>query len=415
MKPDRHLIPLHPVPHAPGPCPGCGSGEVRTLRTGFPGIPVLAHCTCDACGLAFTREMPVSHALSHPVTVVDGRTVDRDRLPGWIVEPFEAGMTDPDPGEVAIERRVYRKADRIVLLNTLDFLYGHVLLKLYNALHYIDRHPDLGLVLLIPRMYEWLIPEGCAEAWIVDLRLGPMQRWHPAIDRFVQERLPGYSEAFLAPAYSHPDMAGADMARFTKVPSFEPSTFTTAPPHVTFVTREDRIWIRNGAMRFLHRVLRRIGPRPLWRAFILGDQDRLIRRTMKRIGRRLPAASFSVVGLGAAASWPDGIEDLRTMRMDVDTEKAWCRAYGRSQVVVGVHGSNMLLPTALAGSCVEILPRQRLENMVQDVTVRYQGRAQLFHYRFVDEFASPAVVASNVVSIFVDRDTFMRNNHVNVF
>jgi hypothetical protein len=101
--------------------------------------------------------------------------------------------------------------------------------------------------------------------------------------------------------------------------------------------------------------------------------------------------------------------------MDVGTEKAWCAAYGSSQVVVGVHGSNMLLPTALAGSCVEILPRQRLENIVQDVTVRHHGRAQLFHYRFVDEFASPEVVAGQVVSIFVDRDTFMRNNHVNVF
>jgi hypothetical protein len=101
--------------------------------------------------------------------------------------------------------------------------------------------------------------------------------------------------------------------------------------------------------------------------------------------------------------------------MDVEVERSWCRAYAKSQVVVGVHGSNMLLPTALAAGCVEILPHDRLGNIVQDISVRYADRMQLFLYRFVDEFASPSVVARHVVAIFAYQSTFRRNNLENVF
>jgi len=47
--------------------------------------------------------------------------------------------------------------------------------------------------------------------------------------------------------------------------------------------------------------------------------------------------------------------------------------------------------------------------------VRYTDRMQLFMYRFVDEFASPSMVARQVVAIFAYHATFRRNNLENVF
>ncbi|MEO8734411.1 MAG: hypothetical protein ABI373_08775 [Flavobacteriales bacterium] len=101
--------------------------------------------------------------------------------------------------------------------------------------------------------------------------------------------------------------------------------------------------------------------------------------------------------------------------MDTVIERTWCEAYARSQVVVGVHGSNMLLPTSLAVGCVEILPYDRYGNMVQDLVVRHADRMQLFLYRFVDEFASPKAVARNVFTIFRDFDHFKRGMKTNTF
>jgi hypothetical protein len=416
VKADRHLVPLLPAMGPNGNCPACGGASVTPLGTVFPGIHVLGRYACAACGHAFLRDLPVSHALSFPITVSqEGRPEGAAEVPPWLLEPFLAGFKAQRDEEVKIERRVFRAHRKVVVLNTLDFLYGHVLLKLYNALHYIDRHPDLGLVVILPRMYAWLIPEGCAEAWIVDLGLGRLQGWYNGLDRFVQGRLPAYDEVYLAPAYSHPDVAGMDVSRFSGVKPFDPATFNTAPLHVTFVTREDRLWFRNKVTRFLYRASNRLRLRSIVAPLAVRDQDRLVRAVMHSVRKADPKATFSVVGLGDARMNGSGVEDLRTRTMNVEVEQAWCRAYARSQVVVGVHGSNMLLPTAHAGACIEILPRQRFENIVQDVTVRYEGRAMLFHYRFVDEHAAPGDIALHIGSLRADREVFMRNNHVNVF
>ncbi len=415
MTTDRHLVPVKPAaPRVPA-CPACGDGAVAFRGVAVPGIQVMGRHHCPACGLHFLQDLPVGHAIDHPITVgEDGRLFSKD-VPAWLLDAFMRGLSARDEGPVAIERRVFKEHRRVVVLNTLDFLYGHVLLKLFNAQHYIDRHPDLGLVVILPRMYAWLIPEGTAEAWIVDLRLGQVPGWHTAIDRFVQERIGGYDEVHFARAYSHPDVSLLDMRRFTRVAAFPAERFDELPPHVTFVVRQDRLWYRWPLVKFKHRVVRRLGLAGLLGGLFTGDQERLARRTMALLRQAVPGITFSVVGLGRARSKGADVNDLRTERMDAHTETAWCEAYARSQVVVGVHGSNMLLPTALAGGCVEILPHDRLENIVQDVAVRYTGRMQLFLYRFVDEFASPRMVARQVASMFQHHRHYRRNNVENVF
>ena len=122
-----------------------------------------------------------------------------------------------------------------------------------------------------------------------------------------------------------------------------------------------------------------------------------------------------MVGLAKPGGMPEGVEDLRTMRMSLETELAWCRAYAKSQVAVGVHGSNMILPTAHAAGCVEILPYDRYGNIVQDISVRYDDRMQLFLYRFIDEFATPTAVSRHVISMYKDFDIYRLDNSVNIF
>ena len=90
-------------------------------------------------------------------------------------------------------------------------------------------------------------------------------------------------------------------------------------------------------------------------------------------------------------------------------ETAWCNVYSRSHVVIGIHGSNMLLPTALAAGCVEILPTERYGNMVQDIAVRYRDRRQLFLYRFADQYTSPRSVAAKALAIIEHYDRYYKN------
>ncbi|MCP6769670.1 hypothetical protein NL529_32960, partial [Klebsiella pneumoniae] len=63
----------------------------------------------------------------------------------------------------------------------------------------------------------------------------------------------------------------------------------------------------------------------------------------------------------------------------------------------------------------EVLPHDRHGNIAQDVSVRWNDRLQLFLYRFVDEFASPAAVARLAVSMLQDFTLYHRNNRINIF
>ncbi|MBK7083572.1 MAG: hypothetical protein IPH53_02425 [Flavobacteriales bacterium] len=114
---------------------------------------------------------PVGFAVDHDVAIgkADGQLYNPKGAAAWVWSPLLAGFRSQDHAEIKIERRVFREHKRVVLLNTLDFLYGHVLLKLWNAQYYLEAHPDLGLVLIIPRGFEWLVPKGTAE----DLACGP--------------------------------------------------------------------------------------------------------------------------------------------------------------------------------------------------------------------------------------------------
>ena len=131
-----------------------------------------------------------------------------------------------------------------------------------------------------------------------------------------------------------------------------------------------------------------------------------MKRAMRDIIREEPRATFTVTGLAPKGGYGSLADDLRTEQMNPEVERAWCASYAKSQVVVGVHGSNMLLPTAFAVACVEILPDDRIGNMVQDIFVRYDDRMQLFNYRFVDERAKPAQVAAHVLGIFRQHGKF---------
>lgn len=414
---DIHLLPLHPVVHDPRPCPACGAAGTTIQAVRFPGIHIMAERRCPACAAAFVQDLPVGFAVDHPLAIntANGELYPADPRLDWLYGPLLKAFRAPSDDPVKVERTVFRECRQVVVLNTLDFLYGHVLLKLYNAAHYLQRYPDLGLVLIVPRNFRWLVPEGTAEVWTVDLGLGRMHGWYKAIDRFVQAQLPRYDQVFLGRGYAHPEFASVAIERFTGTTPFPLEEFAQRPRHITFVAREDRLWFATPLHKFVYRALGRLGLRGSLGRLLVAGQDRLVRRTMKAIRRKLPDARFTVVGMGRAGGFNGLATDLRTLKIDEQVERDWVRAYAGSQIVVGVHGSNMLLPTAHAAGCVEILPHDRSGNIVQDISVRWHDRMQLFMYRFVDEFATPRTVARQVTAMFAEFANYHRTHRLHGF
>jgi hypothetical protein len=95
---------------------------------------------------------------------------------------------------------------------------------------------------------------------------------------------------------------------------------------------------------------------------------------------------------------------MRSTRTDAETERGWCVRYARSQVVVGVHGSHMLLPSAHAGGLIEMVTHNRWDsrwgNLVQDVLVRGDDvRDVLYRHHFLPANTTPDQVAAATAAL----------------
>jgi hypothetical protein len=417
MLPDCAMIEVKPKIQNYFTCPACKSAEPMVNDVMIHSVHAMADCICRSCHLQFNQILPIGHNVQDPLAVgkADGKYYNLQGTAQWLFDSVVKAREGARHGEVRIDRRVFRNCDDVVILNTLDYLYGHVLLKLYNSLHHLDHDKSLGLIVIIPKMFEWLIPGGCAEAWVVDLKLNELAYNYDGIQKFVATQFQRFRSIYLSKAYSHPDFTTLDISRLTGVKPFDLSEFKERPPAITFVLRQDRWWFTSVGDYFFYRVCRKLKLMS-WGAQILSQrQNRLVKRTIRRIRRALPQAEIFIAGLGRAGDFGSYGIDKRQTKIDVSTEIDWCQIYAKSHVVIGVHGSNMLLPTALAAGCVEVLPEERYGNMVQDISVRYSDRRQLFFYRFADQYSKPRSVAAKVIAMIRDYDTYHKNMCQNLY
>ena len=405
------MIPLKPVPYNNFECPKCHGGQVIVTGSNWSSFLPLADVSCEACGHNFWATFPVSHALDQKIAIekdsLQLKDISRNDKQKWLYPHLSKLLKNVNKREIKIEKRQYKEADKVVILNTLDFLYGHVLLKLFNADHYLAQD-DLGLVLIIPKMFEWLIPDGCAEAWIVDIKMGEGLSWMPQLDNFVHEQLGRFTEVRLSKAFSHPELGDVDIERYSKVKPFDLDRFSKEKPIITIITREDRIWFKSKFAEFVHKVLSKLKLKGLAQKIALGSQNKRYIQAIKKIRSEVPNAEFNIVGLGKTGSFGKYATDLRAKKMNKNIELGWCNTYAQSQIIIGIHGSNMLIPTAHAAACVEILPQDRYGNIVQDIFVRYKDRRQLFCYRFIDEFAKPGEVSAHVIAMLNDYSDYYK-------
>ena len=403
------MIELKPDAYKAFKCPECKSSRITVQNIVFQGIHVLADIHCAGCKDEFYIDFPSGQGLYTPVSLrkSDCKLYASDHLK-WYSEPLLNSYRKKDERAIRIEKKVYSAAKEVVLLNCLDYLYGHVLLKLLNAQDYLQQHPEKGLVIIIPSSFEWLIPKGVAEVWLVHITLKESLSWFSAMEVFVREELKRFSKVYLSLAFSHPDPSKIRIENFVKTVPFEIDNFSRMIPTVTFILREDRVLFRSKIEKTMWALLRRLGILSSFTGFYKRRQKRYIEKVGSSLVKFIPDIKIHIVGIGKKTKWPKYIHDYRETDIGKDTELSWCRTYAQSHVVVGIHGSNMLIPTALAAAFVEILPEERLGNMIQDILAPYTGRESLFRGRFVSEYSSPGRLSSLIKHLISGYENFRK-------
>jgi hypothetical protein len=406
---------LHPVTEADHECPYC---RVRLSVKGWhiPGMRNLADLLCGLCGRAFYGDLAAGQALYTPMLLEKATGAVHDAhgvewFAGWLRDSYARRADEPVPFDVQEWRAITRP---VVLLNCLDTLYGHSLLKLLNAQYYLDRRPDVDLVVMVPSALAWMAPDGAAQVWSVGLPLRRGTEWNEWLAREIRRRVEAFDGVSLSHALSHPRLDEFDIERFTRVKPFPLDEWDARlrRPAVTFIWRDDRPWrapTYAASSTWRERLRRLIA----FQSRLRGGQSELVSELAEALRRDLPALDFAVVGLAeerGLGKLPKWVGDLRRSALDDDAERGWCERYAASHVVVGVHGSNMLLPSAHAAGVVELIGPERWGNFTQDVLFRDAGdcRETLFRYRFIDELTPPSALARLVNMILRRRASFRR-------
>jgi FkbM family methyltransferase len=343
---------------------------------------MLLEGTCYVCGHDYLQDLPAGHGLVYPTTLDlhTGETID-DAGAVWFARALRGIWEHPDNEPVRFHVSKRTRRDHVVLLNCLDAVYGHSLLKLLNA----QRHRDKGLVLLVAEALEALVPEWVDETWIIREPISRFRGWLIDLEGAIDAELERFPRCDLSPAYPHPHPSSYDFGEF--VATVEPKR--VGSPAVVLSLRDDRRWGQTGKA-----------------------QARNVGRLGERLRRRFPDVGFVAVGVGGDSPLPGDVDDRRSLHPTTEEERCWLELLRGADLVIGVHGSNMLLPSGAAAATLELQPRFRFDHVFQATILKEDDPLEaLANHRVLygnDKLSnlSPELVADVASSMVAERNRF---------
>ena len=340
------MLRIYPEIEFSAKCPKDGAA-LNIKNVVIPGMRCLANVTCPTCANNYYIDLPVGQGLWSPIVLNQATAEICDPLEmTWFSGPLQEGFTHRVTSEIVPIVHKFFDAERIVIVNCLDFLYGHALLKLLNVQRHLKNSPQLGCCVLVPTQLVHLVPDGVAEIWEFPIAIKEGWKWYVSLERWIDKQLIQRQECFLSPAYSHPSNQDYDLHCFVRNLPDISDRIETKQPIILFSYREERLWGRN-----------------------LAAQQRNIQKLYHQLSLLFPDMVFVLVGFGhknRISQTKAEIIDLRADKFDLERDRLWMAYMSMADCVIGVHGSNMLLPSGLAKSTVELVPRSRIANTVQD-------------------------------------------------
>ena len=378
-------------------CHNC-QGSLEPSGIFWQGMNICAKATCNRCHAEILSSLPVGHTIHHPfqVDVRNNSISGSEPSQSWLSGALLKSLKSPQDEKVNIRKEILRQADSVIILNCIDYLYGHCLLKLLNAQRHLEKQSSYGVVVIIQPFLRWMVPDGIAEIWTVDLPLKNGALYHPNLNEFIHKQSQRFREIKVSKAYSHPSQF--DIKKFTR-------TFTESSdqerPQITFIWREDRLWCNPILER--RRTLKKLN----LISAILWVQNLRIQRLFRLVRKELPKATFSVAGLGTRTKFPDWIEDARVKSFDAASEQRTCQLYANTNLVIGVHGSSLLLPSGHAEMTLDLMPKDRWGNYAQDILYQEQNsRIASFRYRYIPLTTNISLIAYIAQNMLLKYSTF---------
>ncbi|WP_028669124.1 hypothetical protein [Runella zeae] len=347
----------------------CGSKDLIFGEIIWQGQHVCVDITCKNCNKNFLQNIPTGQSLLETrIVEKDTKSVYKlDWQPSkdaWLNKPLSSILT-PVKDDISLNIQVNTHNKKIIILNCLEFVYGHAVLVLFNLQRIIklNSNSTLGIVVIIQPMFKWMLPqEGIAEIWTVNASFKQMTYYNEYLNMAIHKELQRFEQVFLSHGHLIPTNTPINIQEFTKIPPFN---FDIPPtrPRITFIWRQDpgRLWIRN---IYILKGFEKLGLKKILLPFHYLRIVTLFFFLKKEFGNRF---IYTVAGFGKWMLFPKFITDARTNDFNDDTERFLCQIYSESELIIGVHGSSMILPSAHAGMCISLMPSKRWGNFAEDI------------------------------------------------
>lgn len=386
----------------------CGS-QFNFKEIVWQGLHICERLECNVCGNKLIKSLPVnqSNLEEYTLQTSSGMVTDLNGKPARInwYSGILQSINRPVIEEVEMEIEVLCKSDEVIILNTLDYIYGHSLYFLFNIQHIARMNPSSAIVVIVQPMLRWLIPvENVAEIWTVKLGFKALNRFYPDLSDKINQQLKRFSKVYLSKGHIIPTNSNIQIEKFTTVKRYN---FLAKPatPRITFIWREDpgRLWIRN---IWLMKGLKKIGISKT----LLPVQYLRVRLLFCLLNLKVNGGfRKTIAGLGKSFKFPDSFDDRRIIGFDIEKEKMLCKIYSESELVIGIHGSSMILPSAHAGMAVSLMPSKRWGNFAEDILyVEEDKRLAAFQRRVLPLNLSVFEISDIVADMLDGREYFIR-------
>jgi hypothetical protein len=375
----------------------------------WQGLHICEKLKCNSCEKVRIDSMPVNQSgieqysffpNSGIVINMDGNNVPDN----WFNLKLKS-ISNPVTENIELDIEIFEKYDEVLILNTLDFIYGHSFLYLLNLQRIIKLEKNKGIVVIVQPMLRWMIPNtGIAEIWTVKLGFKEFKNYYSDLTVKINSQLDRFHKVWLSKGHLLPTNVNIDIEMFTGV---KPYNFQNQPsqPSVTFIWREDpdRLWIRN---RYSLKVFKRLGISALLRPLHYLRVLLFFVLLRRKFGTQF---LYSLAGLGNSGRFPSFINDHRVGSFSEESEKKLCRLYAESVLIIGIHGSSMLMPSVHSGMTISLMPSKRWCNFQEDILLsEVDPRLALFQKRIVPLNICILDICDIAVDMLSGRDYFMR-------
>lgn len=376
-------------------CPVCKMAT-QIGKVVIIGSHVCSRQICKACETDFLCDLPSAHGALFPNQL----DVNSDLLYGdaiakaWFGTPLQVAWKNPSPKCIDVLIEKLNTADEVVFVPCIDYYYGHAVLKLLSIFDLLKK--NISVVVLVPKWLRWLVPKEVAEVWTVDIPLRQGQKYFPSVSNQVWKELERFKSVKLGEARTHPNVENPEKFTGHKEHSWDDEFF-----RISYIWRDDRLWVSEG---FLGRIFHRLPP--------IGRyvQKRKVIHLMKLLQmENLPNVKFTIISIGSSPKMPKWIDNQNfSPPLQKEAETGLCRLYSESRVVIGIHGSNMLLPSWHAGATLDLMPNERWGNFGQDILYGDPNpRHASVRCRFVPMTCPISAMAAQITSMARDIPTLL--------